>query len=238
VSAILRGVVITRETRALSRPAGAREKAPSAREQVAEPMPGRDLAQERSRGFEAGYDEGRERGYADGFRDGRLRGHEEGLAEGREQGLREAERAEAAARQLREERAGRLLTAVEESLRERVAAAEEDMLALCFEAVTAVFGELAARSDGVRGLLAQVLAQSRQLGAATLHLHPEDLALVADLQALDTPGRQVRFVPDETIALGGCVLVAEHGGLDARVETQLARLGDVLRRVRDEERSA
>lgn len=251
MSGILRDVMVGREARALGRPASAAPGAPAqppSAPRTQAPVHAKapvDPAQQLRQACDQGFEEGRKRGYAEGFRKAQARGHEEGFAAGQEQGLRavqaEVERAQAAAAHAVRERGQRvdeLLAAMEVALRERLAASQEEMLALCFEAIAASFGELATRSEGVRALVRQSLAQTRQLGPLTLHLHPQDLAMVqSDLQALGEvqPARELRFAPDESIELGGCVLTSPQGGLDARIETQLARLGEVFRRARDED---
>ena len=250
MSGILRDVMVGREVRALGRPASAASAAPAQTPRAPAAAPAVapvDPAQQLRQACEEGYEQGRKQGYAEGFREAQARGHEEGLAAGQAQGLRavqeDVEQAQAAAAHAVRERGQRvddLLAAMDVALRERLAASQEEMLALCFEAIAASFGELAARSDGVRALVRQSLAQTRQLGPVTLHLHPQDLAMIqSDLQALGDvqPAREVQFAADESIELGGCVLTSPQGGLDARIETQLARLGEVFRRTRDEDKA-
>jgi flagellar assembly protein FliH len=41
-------------------------------------------------------------------------------------------------------------------------------------------------------------------------------------------GPKLEFAPDERIELGGCIIETTHGELDARLETQLRRLKEVL----------
>lgn len=251
MSGILRDVMVGREARPLGRPvaaATALQAQPPSTPRIQAPVLAVgpvDPAQQLDQACEEGREEGRKQGYAEGFREAQARGHEEGFAAGQEQGLRaaqaETERAQAAAAHALRERGQRvdeLLAAMEVALRERLAASEEEMLALCFEAIAATFGELAARSEGARALVRQSLARTRQLGPVTVHLHPQDLAMIqADPQALGEvqPTREVQFAADESIALGGCVLSSPQGGFDARIETQLARLGEVFRRVRAED---
>lgn len=250
MSGILRDVMVGREARALGRPAAtapavpAQPPSPPRMQAPATAVMPVDPAQQLRQACDEGREEGRQRGYAEGFREAQARGHEEGFAAGQEQGLRavqaEVERAQAAAAHALRERGQRvdeLLAAMDVALRERLAACQEEMLALCFEAIVASFGELATRSEGVRALVRQSLAQTRQLGPVTVHLHPQDLAMIqSDLQALGDVqrAREVQFAADENIALGGCVLSSPQGGFDARIETQLARLGEVFRRVRAE----
>jgi flagellar assembly protein FliH len=234
--------------RALARPAAA---APRIAETVpatlhASPVAGVEAAARQAQRFDDGYRDGlaagHKEGFAEGFEQARARGRDEGFQAGQQQAGQaaqlEIERLRTAAAQAAQDHGQRIearLNAMDAALRERQAQAEEEMLALCFEAVATVLGEFAARGEGVRSIVQQVLAQSRQLGSGVVHLHPQDLAAVeADLPSLlaPHPGRKLELLADERVALGGCVFSSPNGGLDARIETQLARLGEVFRRAR------
>jgi flagellar assembly protein FliH len=39
---------------------------------------------------------------------------------------------------------------------------------------------------------------------------------------------ETTFTPDERISRGGCVVETRHGAIDARIETQLARIAHEL----------
>jgi flagellar assembly protein FliH len=62
-----------------------------------------------------------------------------------------------------------------------------------------------------------VLASARRI---TLHLHPQDLPLVADAPPEPLPAREVRLVADETIERGGCRVESDLGAVDARISTR------------------
>lgn len=202
--------------------------------------------QERGRGFQAGYDEGRQQGHAhghaDGFKEGQAKGHEEGfqagLAQGREAAQQEAGRASEAVRQALSERVNRLddlLKALARQMDQRMADAEEDMLALCFEAVVRIVGQAAASPEGVRGIVQQALVEARSKEAATVRVNPRDLAFLEadeELKAWLGASQRVQWVGDPRIEAGGCLVAAPEGGLDARLETQLARLAAVFSSIR------
>jgi flagellar assembly protein FliH len=107
------------------------------------------------------------------------------------------------------------------------------MVALCWETVCRMLGEQAATSDGVRMHVLETLRTWRARGALSVHLNPGDLQQIADGTAgraaidseLERAGHTgVQWIADPTVALGGCIVRSEEGGLDARLETQLAAL--------------
>jgi flagellar assembly protein FliH len=64
-----------------------------------------------------------------------------------------------------------------------------------------------------------------------IRLHPSDHALLKKGGALpdELPtGATLSWVGDPIVALGGCVIEAEKGELDARLETQIQRLREAL----------
>lgn len=76
--------------------------------------------------------------------------------------------------------------------------------------------------------IAQIVQQAAAaLPSATrelrVRLHPDDVALLRELDAAQT---HWQLVADATISRGGCLLEAERSRLDARLETRLAALID------------
>lgn len=176
-------------------------------------------------------------GYVAGFERGAAEGREQGRAEGALEARAAVER-EAAARLARLDH---LLASLPEELRRRLDAAEDEMVALCHAVVCRILGEELVRREGVAACVRQAVREATGAaavdGGATaalaLHLHPRDLAaLQADggLAAwLAGRAAQVRFVGDDRVQLGGCLVrVGGEGILDARLETQLASLRALL----------
>jgi flagellar assembly protein FliH len=70
-----------------------------------------------------------------------------------------------------------------------------------------------------------VLLSARQL---VLHLHPEDLPLVAEGAADLLAARGARLVPDEAITRGGCRVESDLGAVDAAIERRWAAAAGAL----------
>jgi len=58
-----------------------------------------------------------------------------------------------------------------------------------------------------------------------VHLHPQDLALLRELDAAE---RHWQLLADPALARGDCRLESEHSRLDARLETRLAAVVDAV----------
>ncbi|MET3448225.1 FliH/SctL family protein [Ralstonia sp. 1138] len=190
-------------------------------------------------GWQAGHHEGellgREEGYRAGLQSGREEGYQQGLKEGRADGLHEAHVAarqavEAPLRQL-----DQLLSALPGEMRKRLHESEEEMAALCFEVICRIVGDAVASPQTVREVIRRAV---QQLGSqlVAVHVHPADLEdLQADTELNTWLARQstqgglpVQWVADDSVELGGCVLRSPRGNLDARLETQLAAVRDVI----------
>lgn len=147
-------------------------------------------------------------------------------AEAREQG-REAGRSELASELLR-------VTAAHEHAHDRaLAALEPQAIAIALQAAKQLLaGEVTARPEQVRAIVAPLLARLRRARSLVLHVHPDDRAALEPwLEALRIEGRlpsQLSVETDAALTRGGCVLRSEIGTLDARVETQLAALARAL----------
>jgi len=151
-----------------------------------------------------------------------------GLQQGREAGLQDYRAKLALLEQMMRELAA--------ELPRRLASGEDDMVELVYACVCRIMGQLALTPAGVRTLLAQSLAQLHGATALGVRLHAQDLAaLRADPEAaqlLASLGGAVRWQPDNSVRLGGCVLDGASGSLDARLETQLQALRATLLAVR------
>lgn len=201
-------------------------------------------------------EEARQRGYEEGFAKGRIEGRARGDEEAR--GLA-AQAAEKAARDLQahaermthdlqqQAEAGYqarvrvlddLIAGLPPKIEARLAAAEDDMLALCFDVVCRMLGESVARPAALRSQLAQAMDGLRSRKLVAVHMHPDDLTVLQKLvraeQGLPAGlgGAEVQWVASADVALGGCVLQSPEGGLDARFETQLVALRQLLLQTR------
>lgn len=75
------------------------------------------------------------------------------------------------------------------------------------------------------------LQKSRSLGDLKIFVHPEDAALLSsawrELQ-VSLLGCEVRIIPAEEILRGGCYIEGQLGAVDARVQTRLAAVQEML----------
>jgi len=190
------------------------------------------------------------RGYEEGLAKGIAEGRARSADEARQLATQTAEKAERELRehadrltqelkqqaqsayQARVQMLDNLIAALPPQIEARLAAAQDDMLALCFEAVCRMLGERAAAPEVVQAHLAHAVSGLRSRRLVAVHLHPDDLAALQKAQG-DAPSagwgsEDVQWIPSPDIALGGCVLQSPEGGLDARFETQLHALRDLL----------
>jgi flagellar biosynthesis/type III secretory pathway protein FliH len=207
-------------------------------------------AQEELASAQLRYEEEFRRGYEQGVDEGGRQASESmmaaaldearilGLNQGTEAGLRAAQEAAAEARDDALATLERMLAAMPEQMHARLAALEDDMVTLCFQAVTRVLGATGATTDGLRAMLAQALAQYGARQLVEVRLHPDDLQLAARDEVIGewlrqrASGDKVQLVADGSISLGGVVLRSPAGRLDARLETQLDGLRHALLSVR------
>jgi flagellar assembly protein FliH len=147
--------------------------------------------------------------------EGYAAGEAQGLAEARAQGRERVARLEAICTQ-----AARPLDALD-------AAVEQELAQLALLVARRVIAhELAVRPElivqAVRQAAAALPAATRELH---VRLHPDDLALLRELDAAEP---HWQLVADATLARGDCLLQSERSRLDARVETRLAAMIDAV----------
>lgn len=178
-----------------------------------------------------GYEEGLQQGRADGWSSG----HEEGLQQGREQGESRVSSAVTSAvaeaqapLQEQQRRLATLVTSIDGAMEECLALAEEEMLALCYETVCRVLATHALQPEVVRAQLAGALTSAKAEPMATLQVHEQDLALLTECGVVAAGPQQVCWVASDEVSLGGCILTARAGALDARLETMLVACKSLL----------
>jgi flagellar assembly protein FliH len=180
-------------------------------------------------------------GYQAGFEQGLQEGRQQGLAEGRQAAEREV-RAVREATLARLAKLDQLLQSLPPQLARRLASAEDDLVALCHAIVCRLLGEQLVTREGIAARVRQAIQEDSAgspveagRGPMAIHVHPRDLETLRGDEALAEwlrghAGRAgaVEWVADERVGPGGCVLRSGEGGLDARLETQMARLRRVL----------
>ena len=191
------------------------------------------------------------RAYEEAHRSGHAEGRQAGLQEGRAEGLRIGEAAgKKAAQQAVAQRIAALdglLAALERQTEMQWRLLEDDAVEAVFSAVCRILGERALSQESAGEAVRAVLAQMRGRTVLTVRAHPQDVEQLnanrdlADYLSQRQAKTEVKWLADERIELGGCILDSAEGSLDARLETQLSRLREVLlqtRRAREDEGAA
>lgn len=245
--AVLRGIAVSREPRLLSRPAlspmasGAARDLTDCSSAAVDPA---EAAPPREEGGApvAASEEALRRGYEAGFARGLEEGRRQGVGEGREAGNRAVEQASRAAAEAAADRLARLdalLSRLPAELARRLEAAEDDMVALCHGALCRILGDEHSRPDAASQMVRQAVREAcrgsalHRDGRAPLAIHVDPRALES-LRAderlaawLDQAGG-ARWIADDRVRAGGCIVTSGEGTLDARLETQMAALRQVM----------
>ncbi|MFO0904550.1 MAG: FliH/SctL family protein [Pirellulales bacterium] len=127
----------------------------------------------------------------------------------------------------------RLLDEWSRTQREWVARWEQDAVRLaCAMASRIVRRTAVAEPEIALGLIRESLEMASGRRRIRLQLHPDDLALLADgiRQVLVARGIQseVELQADSALERGSCRVLTEHGEIDQRWSTQLARVAEEL----------
>lgn len=168
----------------------------------------------------------RENALKEGFQQGHQDGFEQGYAEGKQQGYEQAfKQAESEV-----QRRLQLLEQLAQQLRNPIAAQEQQLESMLLNLVkqmsrAVIHAELQQHPEPLLGAIKAALAE---LPSATLpcelHLHPEDLAIVEQLAQPLTHHKGIKWLSDESMARGGCVIVGEHTRVDNQLETRFEQI--------------
>jgi len=182
--------------------------------------------------LQAATDQAREDGFEAGYADGLAHARDAaGEALERRMGLlnedneRRAQRLEALIDSLAKQRDELRATVSRET--------EQDLIALCHAAICRIVGEATIRREVTTAVVREAIDQwlkagSMSSGAVEVRVHPDDLELLNSERTLSVRLSSVSWLADESVQLGGCIVSGEHGRLDARLETQLAAMRELL----------
>lgn len=177
---------------------------------------------------DSGYEDGLARGLSDAA--ARIEQQIELRARGLQAQAEQSERrrAEEHAQQLRSLDA--LLLGLQEGLPLRWAELERQAIELAYTALCRAVGPEHDRGALLAGLVQQGVRELRGHVLLSVRMHPADLKLLAGSKAgiASSIGRQdVQWIPDPTLERAGCVVVSDHGQIDASLGTQLDRLREL-----------
>lgn len=174
---------------------------------------------------------------------------EQARREGLRQGLQEAEQAAAqllAQRQTQDQaelqgeldHLKRLIAQAGKEVGHIIEAAQDELIAIAFEAVCRILGQQGVSTASVQSMVRHVMQDYTGSLALCAHLHPEDVQHLQNLSDHGGTPDHVRWIADPHIALGGLVLRSGAGEIDARLETVLEGFKNTLLAVRRQQRHA
>ncbi|MFG0249576.1 MAG: FliH/SctL family protein [Phycisphaeraceae bacterium JB051] len=176
-------------------------------------------------GFEKGYSEGFAKGQSEGFE----KGHAEGLANGHAEAVANA-KAQFDPLVTAWGEAGR---AWDEYHSQLDLDARDSVIELALRLAEKILHRQLQVDSTV--IVDQVTAALKNMTGATslsIHVNPQDRAVMLEVmpQLIESFGqfKSMRVVDDPNIGRGGCILVHEHGRLNATLETQLRRAVELL----------
>lgn len=175
----------------------------------------------------------------------RKKAQDEGHSEGYRNGLKQAEteiaeRSQQLADQMVEQRLSTVLPAVSQLLDEIVTARSECQAEWERELVelsTGIAGKLIRQTfEATPEAMLSVVQDAVQLAVGKtsleLRLNPNDLEALGDrvrVAVQETArGIEIKLQSDDKVSAGGCVVVTEHGEIDAQLETMLTRISEEL----------
>jgi flagellar assembly protein FliH len=164
--------------------------------------------------------------YCRGFGDGERKGHELGEQAGLESAMKKLESLLTGCH--------KLLGELGDLHRQACRDVEADLVQLALAVARKIVGgEVSLNPEAVTRIIRQALARVEHAGRITIKLNPADLELLADtkpqsLSSLLEAGRAA-FEADEGIARGGCLIEADGGEVDARIERQFQVVEEAFR---------
>ena len=150
----------------------------------------------------------------------------------------EAERTALADERARLEQAASLLETCADGLTAARAdilqGAEQELVDLALKiAIQVIHDEVTQRPEVIISQAARALAKMKEEGMITIRVHPLMLGVLRDAspRLLDAvgPSARLHFEPDPSISAGGCLVETQHKIVDARLSTQVARIGMALK---------
>ena len=112
---------------------------------------------------------------------------------------------------------------------------EDDVTALAFSLATRILRDtITERQDAVITLLKSALATVRDAGVVTVRTHPSDASILesacAGLCRDRAPGFTLHVEADSSLSRGSCIVQTTNRLIDASLDQQLLRLGEVLQK--------
>jgi type III secretion protein L len=117
----------------------------------------------------------------------------------------------------------------------RLAESEPEMIRLAVRIAQKIIGaELRLNPQAIVSMAAECLQGLRRERSLTLRVQPGDVDRLREqitlLREAAGPHRSIEVVADPAITSGGCIVESEYGVIDARLETQIRCMEEILQR--------
>lgn len=110
---------------------------------------------------------------------------------------------------------------------------EPELLALLFESLSKILGDMAAEKTLIEKVLTTAMAKCGAEHNMMIHVSPQDYDVLQQMQFWQRfPSfKQLDCVADPAVEVGGCIIETPKGKLDAQLSLQLQRLQQLLQDV-------
>lgn len=120
-----------------------------------------------------------------------------------------------------------VMAALKEDRPQWMEAVERNLVALATAIAREIVGrEMKGSADDVTDLVRRAISEFPLEAAVKIRLHPADLSAISSPLRGDVveSGREVRWIPDPSVAPGGCLVEGPRSVVDGRVEKALERI--------------
>lgn len=152
--------------------------------------------------------------------------HEAGFAAGLKQATDQVAQGQAELSKQLEQLGQRLLA----QCKQDQSALETEAAAIAFEVLCKLASHRLLQPDAINAMVREAMTHVSQRGILAVRLHSTDLAKLQEYDDQDAVSTlPMKWVTDDTLPRGGCVIETTLGELDARLDHQLEQLAMVLR---------
>ena len=183
-----------------------------------------------------------ERAKQAGYAKGLELGKKEGFEAGYQQGLVAAQKEEDArvTKELNAEfkKVNQFMRQLSETVDQRIAHLEVEALELAFSSLCKIIGDAESFRSIAVETIKHAVSQLTGRGLVTARVHPDDILWLSQVTNATDPqfnsriNGKITWIPDTDIELGGCILETSNGSIDARLETQLEQLKELISTLR------
>jgi flagellar biosynthesis/type III secretory pathway protein FliH len=131
-----------------------------------------------------------------------------------------------------------LFDQIDLSLQNAMKSISEDIATVVIEANTRILGKQMLEKKLAIDVVLEVLRKAGYQEKMVVNVSPDDHELLSKHRLRLSSIKNIEFVSDEKVKLGGCIVKTDSGMIDGRLEVQLQALYDILHGVNSATRSS